>query len=421
MFLFFLASSSLKSICQEKDKFYSFRKEFVTVYKELKLAPLELSYVKNLHSISSYQELLRQEKVFKGFFKRLKKIDNFYFSELDKLDYDVLSYEIELNIERIAVEKKWKQRNEKVLGSGLYNEKYNKEWYAYFLKKWIDIKASPEEIYHFGLSEIKKVKKEIHDLKKKKGEEILTPLGNEKSSIFLLKDPKEVQNRYELIRETVNKRSKKYFPFTNKIPPLTIKRGINKSYAIVPAYYSNNSFYYNFFEEEYDSRKIGWMYIHEGIPGHHYQTNLRNILPRSEVLSLFTYYSFIEGWGAYVEQFGQQLGAYNSLADKQTQLEWDLIRSVRVALDVGINFYGWSDARALQFWKKHIPHKEDIGKREIKRITRWPVQVITYKYGKKVLDSLKGKLSTSEELKAFHEKVLQNGDVPFSVLKNKFN
>ncbi len=40
------------------------------------------------------------------------------------------------------------------------------------------------------------------------------------------------------------------------------------------------------------------------------------------------------------------------------QLQWDLIRSVRVVLDVALNYYGWSDEQALEFWNQHIQKKK---------------------------------------------------------------
>ncbi|UCD59841.1 MAG: DUF885 family protein, partial [Flavobacteriaceae bacterium] len=126
---------------------------------------------------------------------------------------------------------------------------------------------------------------------------------------------------------------------------------------------------------------------------------------------------YIEGWGAYIEQYGNELGAYNSPMDAYAQLQWDLIRSVRVVLDVALNYYGWSDEQAMEFWNKHIADKEDIGKREINRMKRWPAQVITYKYGKHILDKLKGDKKEPEELKNFHRQVLECGSIPLSVLQ----
>jgi uncharacterized protein (DUF885 family) len=161
---------------------------------------------------------------------------------------------------------------------------------------------------------------------------------------------------------------------------------------------------------------MGWIYVHEAIPGHHYQYHINEKMS-NPIRNQFTYMGYLEGWGAYVEQFGRALGAYQSPKDAYAQMEWDLIRSVRVALDVGLNFYGWSDEEAFSFWEKHIQNKPDIAQREIARMKRWPAQVITYKYGKQVLDELKGNRASPEALKKFHQQILEYGALPLSILK----
>jgi uncharacterized protein (DUF885 family) len=115
---------------------------------------------------------------------------------------------------------------------------------------------------------------------------------------------------------------------------------------------------------------------------------------------------------------GDVLGVYKTTYDEYGKWEWDLIRSVRVSLDVAINYYGWSDEKALEFWKKHIKNQVDIGLREIARMKRWPGQVISYKYGANVfLKMLNGaKKKSSFDYKTFHKKLLKNGDVPLSIL-----
>jgi uncharacterized protein (DUF885 family) len=94
---------------------------------------------------------------------------------------------------------------------------------------------------------------------------------------------------------------------------------------------------------------------------------------------------------------------------------------VRVALDVGLNYYDWSDEKAITFWQQYIQGKDDIAKREIARMKRWPCQVITYKYGANKLLNWKARLEKVEgfTLKNFHEKVLQFGPLPYSILEKQ--
>jgi uncharacterized protein (DUF885 family) len=112
--------------------------------------------------------------------------------------------------------------------------------------------------------------------------------------------------------------------------------------------------------------------------------------------------------------------------DELGRWEWDIVRSVRVPMDVGLNYYGWTDQQALLFWKKNIRGQDNIAMREIARLRRWPAQCITYKYGasqilgwKNTLQKKKGK---AFDIRKFHDSILNNGSLPlFMVRENVFN
>ena len=182
---------------------------------------------------------------------------------------------------------------------------------------------------------------------------------------------------------------------------------------------NNGTFYFNYFNEPFNKRQLDWIFIHEGIPGHHYQIMVNDIIERTDIQQLFWYSGFVEGWGAYVEYLGKELGVYKTLYDEYGKWEWDLIRSVRVALDVGINYYGWSDDKAISFWKAHISDQDDIGWREIARMKRWPAQVITYKYGSDMFLKLLNEAKDKErfDYQKFHKELLMYGDIPMSLLE----
>ena len=156
-----------------------------------------------------------------------------------------------------------------------------------------------------------------------------------------------------------------------------------KRQAQVPAYYAEtrSTFYYNYFDKPFNNRQVAWIYMHEAIPGHHYQIKFEEQLEKSKIKNLFFYSGYREGWAAYVEELIHDFGTYTTKYDELGKWEWDIIRSVRVSMDVGLNYYGWSDAEALQFWQQHIKGQDAIAQREIGRMKRWPAQVITYKYG----------------------------------------
>jgi uncharacterized protein (DUF885 family) len=94
-----------------------------------------------------------------------------------------------------------------------------------------------------------------------------------------------------------------------------------------------------------------------------------------------------------------------------------------VPLDVGINYYGWTDEQALAYWKKNIRNQDDIAMREIARVKRWPAQVVTYKYGAAQIMEWKAILQKRQgakfNIRNFHDRVLMHGSLPlFMVKKN---
>lgn len=169
---------------------------------------------------------------------------------------------------------------------------------------------------------------------------------------------------------------------------------------------------------------MDFLLLHEGVPGHHYQSERRRQLHGINPLTnLFWYFAYAEGWAAYTEELGHELGLYQTPYDYLGKLEWDLVRSARVVLDVGLNHDGWTKEQAMAFWKQHIPNQDDIAQREIDRMLRWPVQVLTYKVGAdfilQKLQQAKREQGTKFDIRQFHESYLEHGPLPLVVLEEE--
>ena len=403
----------------QNKNFEDVRKDFVQNYIALQIPYHQANYVQNLKSIKPIENIIQQEIFFKTVAKQLTNVDVKSLNEYQHLDYHLMNYEVALNLERIYLEKQWDDKTDLDDKKSIYTIENGKKWYAYLLKKWVDITVTPEEMFQFGLDEIEKVKSSMKDLQVRSGlsEKVFQEYLNHAS--FFLHNVKDIQQAFESTKREVAKKATNFFPYIDSIPDVNITQGTNESLAQVPAYYNNSTFYFNYFNKPFNKRQLDWIYIHEGIPGHHYQNRVNSIIKRTDIQQLFWYSGFVEGWGAYVENLGKNLGVYKTIYDEYGKWEWDLIRSVRVALDVGINYYGWSDKKALAFWNQHIVDKEEIAKREIARMKRWPAQVITYKYGAAVFLSMlkEAKKKADFNYIKFHESVLEHGDVPVSLMK----
>jgi uncharacterized protein (DUF885 family) len=400
----------------------SFFADFKSGYQALNISPVNLSFVDNFRSVKTEKEISRQTEFFQKFSRRIKTIERKNLSAKRQIDLDLIEYEIRLNSERLELETTFvKNKPENLAVRSILEIPNGDKWYRYLLKRWVDRSVTPDLMFAFGLAEIEKVQAKITDIQRRSK---LTETEFEKhleDSQFFYNDVRPIQDSFDATKQRISKNLTDKFPFLDKIPGFQIRRSTNPNMQQVPGFYSNRVFYYNYFDKPFKKRQIEWIYIHEAMPGHHFQTSVENFLPLSETKRLFRYSGFMEGWAAYVEDIGWEYDAYPDLYSELGKWEWDLVRSVRISLDVGLNSYGWSDRKALEFWKKNISNQDDIAMREINRMRRWPAQVITYKYGANRFLEFKQKAEKKEgknfNLKDFHRRMLENGSLPFSVLE----
>jgi uncharacterized protein (DUF885 family) len=408
-----------------QQKFDQFSAKFVSGYQSLHIPDLELSYVSGLQHIGSAANVQKQIDFFTSVKSRLSFYKSKDLKSSQKLDLGLIQYETNLNLQRLALEQQWvKNPPAKISTDGIITVPNGKAWYAYLLKRWVNDEVTPDQIYQFGLTEVERVKGHMEAIRKQTGmsEDDFYKHLNDPS--FFINDPNEVQRSFEHTKAIIYSNLPKLFS-TTKIADLKIEKGKSQQLAQTPGYYDNNTFYYNLFDKPYNKRQVDWLFIHEAVPGHHYQASIIAQTKVSDVQQLFFYLGFAEGWGAYTEELGKELGVYQTPYDELGKWEWDIVRSVRVPLDVGLNYYGWTDQQALDFWKKNIRGQDDIAMREIARIRRWPAQVVTYKYGALQILHWKQELQKKQgkdfDIRDFHDRVLNHGSLPiFMVRENVF-
>jgi len=343
--------------------------------------------------------------------------------KIPQQDYELIAYETAINLERLSLEKQWAaNKPAEISDLGLAAIPNGKAWYAYFLKNWLSANVTPDEIYQFGLAEVKRVQGHIEAIQKQSGltEEAFYKHLNDRG--FFINDPKDVLKYFEQTQAVIYKNMGNVFN-EHKIQPLKIEQSTNEAMAQAPGYYDNNVFYYNQFNKPYNKRQVDWLFIHEAVPGHHYKSSINAAIKQSNVQQLFYYLGLEEGWGAYVEELGKDLGVYKTRYDELGKWEWDLVRSVRVPMDIGLNYYGWTDEQALAFWKKNIRNQDDIALREIARVKRWPAQCITYKYGAGQIMEWKQILQKKEgakfNIRNFHDRILNLASLPVFMVKER--
>jgi uncharacterized protein (DUF885 family) len=162
------------------------------------------------------------------------------------------------------------------------------------------------------------------------------------------------------------------------------------------------------------------------MPGHHLQIALAQELeglPNFRRYGGFT--AFTEGWGLYSEALGYDLGLYKDPYSKFGALTYEMWRAVRLVVDTGMHYKGWTRQQAIDFFKDNAAKTELDIINEIDRYLIMPGQALAYKIGQLKMLELRKKaeqaLGDSFDIRAFHDELLGAGAIPLEVLETRMN
>lgn len=155
--------------------------------------------------------------------------------------------------------------------------------------------------------------------------------------------------------------------------------------------------------------------VHEAVFGHHLDTQRYLMFPKdipySQTLSVP---SFGEGWALYMEKLAREEGLILTERGYVGSLLGELLRAGRLVADVGINYYNWTDEKAINYLETQTFNERAI--EEVNRYNVMPGQALTYKLGElefvKVRDLLRKELGESFSYLDFHHQILDHGSMP---------
>ncbi len=164
---------------------------------------------------------------------------------------------------------------------------------------------------------------------------------------------------------------------------------------------------------------------HEAIPGHHLQGTIQNEAQLPTIRKIQSFNAYVEGWALYAEQLAGEMGLYdNDPAGRIGYLHDALFRAVRLVVDTGIHYLGWSREQAVTYMMDATGDSESAASAEIERYCVWPGQALGYMVGKltwlRLRDAAKAKQKGAFDIKAFHDAGLTAGSVPLSVLEQVY-
>ncbi len=322
--------------------------------------------------------------------------------------------------------------------SGISSLPNGKEIYAEAVKEWTTTNMSPEEIHQLGLKEVARLNKEMEAVKNQVGfkgtiKEFFIEVRN-KPELKPFKKPEEVIANFNAIYARIKPNVDKLFSLQPTIP-FEIRRteafreksasaeymqglpdGSRPGIFFVPIPDVKS---YNLFADED-------LFLHEAIPGHHFQISLQQenkSLPEFRKFLWFGAYG--EGWALYCESMGKELGLYEDPYQYFGMLSSEMHRAIRLVVDTGIHAKGWTREQAIQYSLDNEAESEESITSEIERYMAVPGQALSYKIGQLKIIELRKKaekdLGNKFDIKQFHAKVLESGVLPLDLLESKID
>jgi uncharacterized protein (DUF885 family) len=164
--------------------------------------------------------------------------------------------------------------------------------------------------------------------------------------------------------------------------------------------------------------------VHEGIPGHYFQLCLS--WKHEDPIRRHYYDSGAnEGIGFYVEELMLQAGLFDdSPHTREIIYNFMRLRALRVEVDVKLALGEFTLDRAAKYLQEKVPMDENTARQEAIAFSTGPGQAITYQIGKlqilKFLAEARMQQGEKFNLRAFHDFVWKNGNVPIALQEWEF-
>jgi uncharacterized protein (DUF885 family) len=128
------------------------------------------------------------------------------------------------------------------------------------------------------------------------------------------------------------------------------------------------------------------------------------------------------GWALYAEQLADEIGMYHDFPiGRLGLLQSFLYRAVRIVVDTGMHWQGWSREQAIGYMGDVVGLAPGAVENEIDRYCVWPGQACGYKIGHleiiRLRQSAQQKLGERFDLRRFHDVILRGGAMPLEVLE----
>ena len=324
------------------------------------------------------------------------------------------------------------------LSSGIDDVPNGKELYKHLIKVFTTTDMTADEIHSLGLLEVARISSEMIEIKNEVGfKGSLKEFFNyvrENDTLMPFETAEDVLKNFNSIHDRMKPQIEKMFDLKPKTK-FEVRRTEEFREKSASAEYSPGSLdgsrpgiFYTPIPDatKYNTYSDESLFLHEAIPGHHYQISLTQ---ENDLLPMFRktlwYSGYGEGWALYCESLGKELGLYDDPYQYFGMLGAEMHRAIRLVVDTGIHSKGWTREEAIQYSLDNEAESEAGIISEIERYMAMPGQALSYKIGQLKIKELRKlsqqKLGDNFNISEFHNKVLESGCVPLALLENKIN
>jgi len=312
------------------------------------------------------------------------------------------------------------------------------EYYEYLARYFTTTAMTPDEIHRTGLSEVSRIKEEMQVIIEQlefDGDFAAFLHYLRTDPQFYFDSPEALYDAYLAICKRIDPQLVTLFGLLPRTPyglrpiPENIAPDTTTAYYSPPAADGSRAGYYyvNLYRPEVRPKyEMQVLSVHEAVPGHHLQLalqmELRN-LPDFRRFSHFT--AFVEGWALYSESLGYDLGLYQDPFARFGALTYEMWRAVRLVVDTGLHYKGWTRQQAIDFFKSNAAKTEFDIVNEIDRYLATPGQALAYKIGQMKMLELRARaeqtLGDDFDVRTFHDALLGAGSLPLQVLETRMD
>ncbi len=311
-------------------------------------------------------------------------------------------------------------------------------WYEHLAREFTTSRLSPDEIHRIGLDEVKRIRDEMHAIIDEVGfdgsfRDFLIYLRTDPQ--FYFDNPEDLYEAYLATSKRIDPELVRLFgklprmPYGVKPIPDAIAPDTTTAYYWPPAGDGSRAgiYWVNLYRPEVRPKyEIEVLSVHEAVPGHHLQIALQQELGDIPMFRRFMgFTAFVEGWGLYSERLGYDLGLYQDPYSRFGQLTYDMWRAVRLVVDTGLHYKGWTRQQAIDFFKDNAAKAEHDIVNEIDRYIGMPGQALAYKIGQLKILTLRERaeieLGDKFDIRAFHDELLGAGALPLDLLERRMD